>query len=107
MQMPGYFNGCVLTFLDYQAAIYSTRIVGWTANDPSNTSDYVARVMAVDGFQVGRGIEQNARRAHQWPPVQRNGIWVGIRRDTGNTFLAIRHAGSKPRASRLLGHDSL
>ena len=51
IQMPGYFNGCVLTFLDGPAAGRSTRIVGWTANDPSNASSYVARVMAVEGFQ--------------------------------------------------------
>ena len=62
VQTPGFFNGCVLTFLDGPAANVSTRIVGW-----EYTGFYRIQVMAIEGFDAAsldlttRGILINGR----------------------------------------------
>jgi hypothetical protein len=47
IQLPGQYNGCVLTMIDGPAAGKSTRIVGWTGG-----TSITARVMPFDGTIV-------------------------------------------------------
>ncbi|MGE0697135.1 MAG: hypothetical protein AB7O59_23700 [Pirellulales bacterium] len=50
LQSPGYFNGCLLTFLDGGAANRSARIVGWGYS--AATPAYTIRIMAGDGITL-------------------------------------------------------